>query len=110
MYLKPQPIRSKQVRDAARGERCTLQILGVCNHDDSTTVLSHLPDESHGMARKGDDISACFACHACHDVIDGRRDWPEGEAEHREWYMRRAQTRTLRRLIERGIANVKGVA
>lgn len=65
-------IMSKKLRDSARGEPCTLNIAGVCNYDSSTVVLCHLPDESHGMGRKSDDIVAAFGCHACHDAIDGR--------------------------------------
>ena len=103
MIPKSQPIRSKKIRDAARGETCTLQIPGVCNGNTETTVLAHLPDESHGMGRKSDDISAAFACSACHDVIDGRVKWELRPVDGGQWYMRRAMTRTLRRLIERGI-------
>lgn len=103
-------IHSKKVRDAARGQPCTLQIVGVCSGDWSTTVLAHLPDESHGIARKSDDISGCFACDACHSVIDGRANWPEREKEYRDWYLRRAQTRTLRGLFALGILVIKGAA
>ena len=60
------------------------------------------------MARKSDDISACFACDSCHSVIDGRINFDMNKAE-KEWYMRRAQTRTLRQWIEMGLVTVKGV-
>lgn len=96
------------IRNSAHGEECTLQILGVCNYDPATTVLAHLPDESHGLS-KSDDLSGCYACSACHDVIDGRTDWPTEEAGLREWYFRRAQTRTWRRLTEKGVISIKGV-
>lgn len=109
--LKATRIESKHIRNAAQGEQCTLGIIGVCNGNPETTVLAHLPDESHGISRKADDTSACFACAACHDVIDGRRRWPESEdrADVRQFYMRRAQTRTLRRLVELGVVSIKGV-
>lgn len=103
-------IQSKKIRDAAKGEDCSLNILGACNYDPATTVLAHLPDESHGMARKADDISACFACSSCHDVIDGRAMWPASNEPfsgwHKEWYMRRAMVRTWRRLIEKGVVKL----
>ena len=105
---KPVPIRSDDVREAAEGQPCTLQIVGVCNGDRSTTVLAHLPDESHGMARKSDDLSACFACDACHSVIDGRAKWPGSEREYRDWYFRRAMVRTWRILVEMDILKIKG--
>lgn len=103
-------IRSKKLRDSSRGRPCTLQIAGVCNGDWETTVPCHLPDESHGMAKKSDDISMCDGCSACHAVIDGRVPWPESESEHKDFYLRRAQTRTLRRWIEEGLIMVKGAA
>lgn len=109
MLKKPTPIKSKHVRDAARNQPCTLQIVNVCNGQWDTTVLAHLPDESHGMARKSDDLSACFACDACHSVIDGRAKWPATEAEFKDWYLRRAQVRTWRVLLDLGVITIKGV-
>ena len=109
--LKAVRIESKHIRNAAKGEHCTLQIVGACQGGTETTVLAHLPDESHGMGRKADDLSACYACGACHDVLDGRQRWPESEdrPDVRQFYMRRAQTRTLRRLVELGVVTIKGV-
>ena len=100
-------IRSPKLRQSAKGQQCTLQIPGVCNHNPETTVLAHLPDESKGMNRKSDDFVAAFSCEACHSMIDGRvkRTIPELELE---WYMRRAQTRTLRRWVEMGLITIKG--
>ncbi|GGE75833.1 hypothetical protein GCM10011533_30230 [Streptosporangium jomthongense] len=110
MLKKAIPIKSKHVRDAARGQSCTLQIVGACNGQWETTVLAHLPDESHGIARKADDLSACFACDACHSVIDGRAKWPGLERDYQDWYLRRAQIRTWRVLLDMGVLSIKGVA
>lgn len=100
-------MKSNTIRRAAKGEACTLQLVGICNHDPETSVLAHLPDESHGMARKSDDISAIFACSNCHAAIDGRAFMREYNAsytpEEKQWVMRRALVRTWRRLISRGI-------
>ncbi len=97
---------SKKIRDAARDEICTMQIVGVCNHNPETTVFAHLPDrDSHGMAKKADDWSGCFSCSSCHDVIDYRNKKAREELQpgELEWYMRRAQTRTMRRLFQKGV-------
>lgn len=99
---------SQPMRDAAKGEACTLAIPGICNGDPETTVLAHLPDESHGMSLKSVDVSSCFGCHACHDAIDDRMQ-PVLTNEEREWYMRRAQTRTWKRLVALGVVLIKGV-
>lgn len=86
-------------------EECTFNIVGVCNYNPETTVLCHLPDESNGMGKKSDDISAAYGCSSCHDVIDKRRI-PSYEYDL-DWYMRRAMVRTWRKLIEKGLIIVK---
>jgi len=102
-------VRSNAIRMSAKGEECTFQIPGVCNGNPETTVLCHLPDESHGMGHKADDISAAYGCMSCHDAIDRRISNAGWDSDNSEWYMRRAQTRTLRRLIEKGIVKVAGL-
>lgn len=96
-------IRSKAIRKGAQGEACTLNVAGVCNYNTESTVLAHLPDESHGMGLKADDIAGVFACSACHDWLDRRS---KGDQSDRDWYMRRALVRTWRRLIDLGIVKV----
>jgi hypothetical protein len=61
------------MRKAAKGECCTLRIPGVCNHGTETTVLAHLRMFGWaGMAQKPPDFLGVFACHPCHDALDGR--------------------------------------
>jgi len=102
-------IRSNKIKQAARGERCTLRIPGVCVESTGetptqTTIFAHFPDESSGRGLKSDDISGCYSCFHCHDMLDGRVPPPEYLLQtwdkDKEFYMRRAQTRTLKRLIE----------
>lgn len=92
--------------EAAKGEQCTLNIAGVCNHNPETVVLCHFPSETHGMGLKSDDLSAGFGCRCCHDAIDGRSGYLS--REDKEFYMRRSQFRTIRRLEALGIVSVKG--
>lgn len=109
MIEKTRAIRSRHIREAAKGEPCTVQIVAVCNGDPMTSVLAHLPDESHGMARKSDDLSAVIACSACHDAIDRRV--PSNYLEsYREFYLRRALVRTWRRLVAKGVIQIRGAA
>ena len=61
---------SKQLRASAKGESCTLEFPGVCNHDPETVVLAHLPSSVKGLATKSDDWHAVFACSACHEHMD----------------------------------------
>lgn len=72
MILKDDPVRSQALRDSAKGQRCTLRIPGICNHNDETTVLAHMPFGHGGWATKASDDHAAFACSDCHDMLDGR--------------------------------------
>lgn len=102
-------MKSKKLRDSARGQDCTFQIVGVCNCDPSTTVLCHLPDESSGVGKKADDFSAAFGCSACHDVVDGRAKDLFGEYRGNElFYNHRAMKRTWRKWIDMGLIMIKG--
>ena len=107
--MKQKRIESKKARDSARGEDCTLNIVGVCNHDPSTTVLAHLPDDSGcgKMGGKSDDVGcAVYACSACHDMIDGRVSEKESIGyinDGKDAYHLRALKRTIRRMIDKGV-------
>ncbi|MGL5289400.1 MAG: nuclease domain-containing protein [Aeromonas sp.] len=107
MRFNTSPIRSKALRSGAKGQSCKLQLPGVCNFDDQTTVLAHLPSDPHGMALKGDDLVAVEACSACHDAIDGRGSyaWQAGE---RESAVYAALTRQLHSWVGRGLVSVTG--
>ncbi len=96
------------IRQAARGELCTVQIAGICRHSTETTVLAHLPFEGGIMGGKVSALSACFSCDVCHSVIDGVRPWPGDEGSHRDWYLRRAMARTWRRLVDKGVITIEG--
>jgi len=104
----PAKIRSRKYRKAASGQPCTLEILGVCTHDTATTVLAHLPGEHKGTGSKVDDTNGVDACIACHGLIDGPSSgWPPGEYAHREWYLLRALSRTIRNRVMRGILTLE---
>lgn len=62
------------IRKAARGQDCTINLPGVCNHANYTTVLCHSNSlaDGKGMGIKAPDTAAAFGCSACHDVLDGR--------------------------------------
>ncbi|MET3654066.1 nuclease domain-containing protein [Dyella japonica] len=97
------------LRKSAKGEDCTLNVAGVCNYDPSTTVLCHLPIiESAGMGQKATDLCACYGCNACHDWIDNRNG--TNPYDERLFYAARGLVRTQRRMIEKGLIVVKGIA
>lgn len=89
------------LRRSARGQQCTLNIVGVCNYDPETTVGAHVPGigAGEGMARKPDDWALVWACSACHDAADRRVISDEYE-ENKWWYIARALYRTHKRMME----------
>ncbi|WP_198008738.1 nuclease domain-containing protein [Ahrensia sp. R2A130] len=87
-----------KLRDAARGQVCTLR-LNVCNHDTGTTVLAHAPSNVSGMGNKSHDFWGAHACSACHDAIDHHNLAPDEEAA--VWF--RAIPATMENLIARGM-------
>lgn len=94
---------SKKIRNAARGQSCTLR-LSECNFNPETTVLAHLPNGFKGMGMKGLDTVAVFACSSCHDAIDGRVH-NTGPVDWRDITRALAETHAI--LIDAGIVEVK---
>lgn len=74
MFAKNRPVRSKKLRDSAKGQKCSVRIPSVCNFDETTTVLAHT--RCGGMGTKSDDTAAAFCCSSCHDALDGRVSVP----------------------------------
>lgn len=70
---------STKLRNSAKGQPCSFQIPGVCNHNAETTVLCHAPSEVKGMGNKAHDFHAAFGCSACHETLDQHRleKWEE---------------------------------
>ncbi|MGI4717226.1 MAG: nuclease domain-containing protein [Janthinobacterium lividum] len=94
------------IRKAARGQECTLQILGVCNGQPDTVVLCHSNKlaDGKGMGLKAADEKAAFGCSSCHDVLDGRAPRPAGmTAEQVDTYFRLAVQRTHAILRSKGL-------
>lgn len=102
--FRTEPIRSKAIRTAAKGQRCTLNLPGICSYDADTVVLCHVHDETFGKGRKADDTSAFFGCFNCHTAYDlHRTGLDEVDLLKLE---KRAMQRTLRRLVLLGIVVV----
>lgn len=95
-------IKSKKLRESARGEECTFQIAGVCNHNTETVVLCHLPSDISGY--KSTDLSSGYGCSSCHSAIDSRGKLSD---EDYEFYCRRAQVRTISRFEDKGLIAIK---
>lgn len=94
------------IRDSARGEECTVRIVGACNSRPDTVVWSHVPSlvGDRGMGMKALDVCGAYACAACHDVVDGRRGLPPGASLTSvllDWHM--GHMRSLVLLARKGL-------
>jgi hypothetical protein len=96
---KSPSLRSKKLRNSARGQDCTMQVVGVCNFNSETTVLAHLDSENKGTAYKSSDLFAVYACSDCHSWLDQHK----GNKEDRLFYSLRALDRTHRIMTNTGL-------
>lgn len=102
---RQEPIRSKTLRDSARGAPCMLNF-PCCNHDPETSVWCHWEDEQFGKGRKANDTSGFPGCSACHHWLDVQ--WAgRMELALVRWYVIRALQRTFVWLLETGVISLK---
>ena len=101
---KRKPIRSKAIRQAANGEACT-----VCGVNNGTTVFCHLNESwaGKGTGQKADDIAGMFLCAHHHDIYDRRKPALRADDHMFHGDVLRAMYRTIRRLLELGIIEIK---
>lgn len=88
------------LRKFAKGQPCAASIVGVCNHNNETTVLAHIRVANvAGLSEKPSDLIGAHLCSDCHDVIDGRQQWPIDYTEaDKLWVKLAALSRTLDRV------------
>lgn len=99
-------MRSKKLRDGAKGEQCTVQLHPYCNMDPSTTVFAHANCEDKGIGFKSPDWWGAYACSDCHDVLDGRKKTDIDKHEIDECFVRGIY-RTLKRRIDQDLIIIK---
>ena len=99
------PCVSKKLRDSARGQECTMGIPGICNGNNETVVLCHVPMAPwNGMGCKPSDYMAFYGCSGCHYWFD-----TDGRGDPLRWeYAIRAVFKTLEKAYESGILTIKG--
>ena len=91
---KTQRFESKKLRNAANGESCVM-----CDAQDDTVVLAHLPHNDAGVGQKTHDWKGAFLCARCHAQVDGR----EQPSHQNDWEWKFiALTRTLKRQFDNG--------
>lgn len=91
-------IKSKKIRESARGEDCTLRVSPYCQ-DGETVVFCHLNTNLRGVGIKSPDLFGVYGCVYCHSMLD------KSEVEHCDQL--RALTETQMKLYEKGLLVVK---
>lgn len=68
-----------KITESARGEECTVRIIGVCTGDSAKTIWSHARWGAAGRGRsiKAPDICGAYCCTDCDAVYDGQKRAPE---------------------------------
>ncbi len=102
MLQKSPRFESKKLRDSARGQTCTFQVVGVCNHNPETSILAHINCEGGCMGGKESDYKAAIVCGSCHTWHDQNI----GTEEERLFYSRRGLVRTWEYWFSNGIIGV----
>jgi len=99
MFPKPKRWKSKKWTDAAKGQPCTMCLVG-CNNNPETTIFAHA--NGAGMAMKADDFNGADMCSNCHDIYDGRVKSKYSREELR-MHFEAARLETIRNRLERKV-------
>ena len=86
------------LRKFARNQPCTVRAPGICNFDETTTILAHIRRRCVGIGTKPCDLAGIHACSQCHDLIDGRLRHPEYPLERIDTLIVGALCETLDRV------------
>lgn len=107
-------MKTTPLRKSAKLEGCTMEVAGVCNHNDETVVLAHFRWLGDcGGSFKPTDLQGAYACSECNRWTDSptvaeTADRAQYEAD-RNFYAIRAMVRTWLRMIAKGLIVVKGM-
>ena len=105
---KRTPYRNKEILKSAEGEECMMES-PWCNYDPKTVSFCHLNYQwaGKGGRQKADDHAGFYGCSNCHDWYDGRPIKSDRMIFEvgldKEFYAFRAMTRTIRRLLDKGV-------
>lgn len=79
---------SKKIRASARGEDCSLRVSPNCGNVE-TTVFAHFNSQFRGTGLKSPDLFGCYACAACHTMLDSSQvDYEDQQRSHQETLMK----------------------
>jgi hypothetical protein len=63
------------LRKQAKGRECLIRVPNHCLRGNETVVGCHVRMSGiSGFGLKAPDLFIAWGCHACHDIVDGRRN------------------------------------
>lgn len=80
---KPVEHRNPHLLAMARGQRCLLQVPGICTDNRATVVACH-ENQGKGMGTKASDARSAQGCSACHTAYD---QGPAPREVKRGWFL-----------------------
>ena len=89
-------MKSKKIRDSARGEDCSFRFPGICSFDPDKTVFCHINTKYKGTALKSPDLFGAYGCAECHTALD------QSKVKNPQWVMD-AMIETQYKLLEKGL-------
>lgn len=90
-----------KITQSAKGEDCTVRVVGICNSNPETTVFAHLNGAGMGMKHK--DLHGAYACSRCHSFLDGEYAYYKVDRKERDLIHLQAMVRTQIILIRKGL-------
>ena len=96
MIHKPPVIKSKKIRESAKGESCTFRLPG-CKGSEGV-VLCHIGSRWKGMGNKSPDIFAAYGCWHCHGLHESGKVSAQDEL--------RAMQETQMRFYQKGLITI----
>jgi len=100
--------RNNKIRNAARGQECTLQLFPYCTLNPETVVFCHMDSPDNGIGLKASyDFWGAFGCYECHKIADGAHIPKDITPEEILQAKLRGIYRTQKLLMEMGIIIIK---
>lgn len=94
-----------KITKSARGQDCQVRVPGICDCQPDTTVFAHL--NGAGMGTKHADYLGAYAGLKCHWWLDGGYTSTGHTREYRDLIHLEGMARTLPKLVEQGLLEVK---
>tara|TARA_R110000851_G_scaffold206105_1_gene358155 strand:- start:613 stop:912 length:300 start_codon:yes stop_codon:yes gene_type:complete len=99
-------VKSKKIRNSARGEDCQVRIPGICNFNPETTIPAHI-GHGGGTGMKASDLEIAYCCSDCHDLIDQRTNIAEFSDLEIKLMAYEGAARTREILVSKSLIEVK---